>query len=236
MGGRGGASRTGTGGNQTTQYNAASAFARSLGITLNLQSFASANINPKYVMETLNAVKGIYDEFPVMKGKVSYIDANETSSRALASAGGDGGLHMGLYGRYSEAELQRSWQNCLDTYFHPQGTTSAGIFIHEMGHQMESYLNKRDYYNPWAWGSSADKIVLEAAQRINPSITTIHSTEVYHLARDISGYAVDRYSSRRMTWSTWETIAEAVDDYYENRERAKPLSKEIWSILKREVR
>ena len=232
MGGRGGASHRAA---ASGGFHQAERLARQLQVRLDTASLIRARILPQYVMETLKGVKAIVDAFPVMKGKVSYLDANETRSSAYASAGGDGGLHMGLYGRMTPERLKETWEMCLRTGFHPEGTTSASIFVHEMGHQIEAYLNKRDYGNPWVWGKTADKVVWEGIQRVDPTVSGLHTKEAYQIAKSISGYAVDGYRASTKSWSTWETLAEAVSDYYENEERAKPLSREIWSILRREL-
>ena len=172
MGGRGGRSHGGGGGGQQTsyaQYAAVNRLAQSMGIHLNLNSLGQNNINPMYIQETLQSVQFIYTHFPVMAGRVQYIDANVGSSNAYASAGGDGGLHMGLYGRMTPQALARQWAWDVRTGFHPQGTQASGIFVHEMGHQVEAYLNRRDYGDAWAWGRSSSDIVLQAAKRIDPS-------------------------------------------------------------------
>lgn len=235
MGSRGGRSHAG-GGTQARGYRSASLLARSLGIRLDMASLTAGGINPRYVNETLHAVQGIYAEFPVMRGHVKYLDAETRSSRAYASAGGDGGLHMGLYGRWSESRLESQWRSDVASGWHPQGTTTAGIFVHEMGHQMEAYLNQRDYNAPWAWGKTSGRVVLEAAKKVDPTITSLNTNEAYQLAYGISHYAGSDRNSRTNNWAVWETLAEAVDDYYENRENAKPLSREIWTILKKELR
>ena len=158
MGGRDGRSHGGGGGGQQTsyaQYAAVNRLAQSRGIHLNLNSLGQNNINPMYIHETLQSVQFIYTHFPVMAGRVQYIDANVGSSNAYASAGGDGGLHMGLYGRITPQALARQWALDVRSGYHPQGTQASGIFVHEMGHQMEAYLNRRDYGDAWAWGRSS---------------------------------------------------------------------------------
>lgn len=109
MGGRGGRSHAGGGGlsnDQVARYVALDRMANQMGIHLRIDSLLNSNVHPRYVRETLNSVRLIYTQFPVMQGWVKYIDAEAGSARAYASAGGDGGLHMGLYGRMSQRELQ----------------------------------------------------------------------------------------------------------------------------------
>lgn len=239
MGGRGGRSHGGGGGGQQSgyaQFAAVNRLAQQMGIYLNLNSLSQNNINPMYVDETLRGVQYIYTHFPVMAGRVQYIDANVGSANAYASAGGDGGLHMGLYGRMTPQELARQWSWDVRSGFHPQGTQPSDIFVHEMGHQIEAYLNQRDYNNAWSWGKSSSDIVLQAAKRIDPSITDLNDPKVYQMASDISRYAVDRRNTGRYPWAVWETVAEAVQDYSSNNTNAKPLSVAIWEELKRRTR
>lgn len=98
MGGRGGYSHSGGGGGRASpagQFAAVKRLAQRMGIYLNLASLQQYNINPMYINETLQSVQFIYTHFPVMAGRVKYIDAEAGSPNAYASAGGDGGLHMG---------------------------------------------------------------------------------------------------------------------------------------------
>ncbi len=239
MGGRGGRSHRSGGGGTSGRYTAASyagvsRTAQQLGIRLNLTTFIRNQVNPLFVAQTLQSVHAVYDHFPAMKGHVKYVDAVMTSQNAYASAGGDGGLHLGLYGRYTEAQMERSWANDVRAGFHPQGSKYQSIFVHEMGHQIEAKLNAKDFGNAWAWGKTADRVVLEAAQRIDPTITSLSDPKVKRMARQISGYAVA--SDSRHIWKTWETLAEAVQDTYDNGARAKHLSREIWDILKRRLK
>lgn len=237
MGGRGGSSHRATGATggryDRTAYQALSRTASQLGIHLNVDSFVRYQINPLFVHQTLSNVASVYQHFPAMKGHVSYVDANELRSNAYASAGGDGGLHLGLYGRYSEAEMERSWNYAVRSGFHPKGSKYQSIFVHEMGHQMEAALNQKDYGNAWAWGRTADKVVLEAARNIDSSIRSLTDPKVKRMASQISGYAVSPEAGRK--WKTWETLAEAVQDAYDNGSGAMPLSQEIWKILKRRL-
>ena len=240
MGGRGGASHIAAGGgNANTDagpFKSADRIAKRMGITLNIADLKLGQIQPKYVVETLNAVKAVYKAFPAMKGRVKYIDANVSNPDAYASAGGDGGLHMGLYGRWSQERLDLQWAHDIAVKWHPAGTTAASIFVHEMGHQIESYLNARDYRDEWAWGKSADKIVFEAVKKLDSTIEKLRSPEAYAYAKSISDYAAYKYNEATGHWATWETLAEATADYYCNGEKANPLSQEIWKILQREMK
>lgn len=240
MGGRGGSSHlaghSGGGGTlQAASYNGVQQVAQRMGIRLDIVSFLSYRIDPIYISQTLQSVQLIYRNFPAMAGHVRYIDAEETRSSVYASAGGDGGLHLGLYGRWSSQQLKASWDRSLRTHFHPQGATSAHIFVHEMGHQMEAYLNKRDYGDAWDWGKSSSRIVIAAAKEVDSSITGLDDPKLYRLAADISGYAVYKNGVYGYPWAVWETLAEAVQDVGDNGASAKPLSTAIWNELKRRM-
>ena len=105
-----------------------------------------------------------------------------------------------------------------------------------MGHQIEAYLNARNYGNAWSWGKTSSEIVLRAARKIDPTITGLRDPKVYALASDISRYAVSRGSHGQYPWQVWETLAEAVQDFSSNDMNAKPLSIAIWEELKRRAR
>ena len=83
MGGRGG--RSHGGGSRTAPtvipVRRGGTPCRQMGIYLNVGSLQRGNINPIYVNETLNSIQYIYTHFPIMTGRVQYIDAETGSSR-----------------------------------------------------------------------------------------------------------------------------------------------------------
>lgn len=116
--------------------------------------------------------------------------------------------------------------------FHPVGTTSANIASHEAGHILEKALiDKRT--DPggiigkvtWNKGTEATRIVSNAAKEVKKTPEG-KGKRIDQLVGQISRYAGANRS---------EALAEAVADYRANGANAKPLSKAIWSELKKEL-
>lgn len=122
--------------------------------------------------------------------------------------------------------------------FHPKNTTINDIPVHEFGHFLEGALVKNKHVNlkdAWLDKSSrrtADDIVSEALDVVLKDVPKEGEDALKELEAlkekmviDISRYAKENVS---------EAIAEAVVDWWVNRDNAQILSKEIVRILKRD--
>ena len=144
--------------------------------------------------------------------------------------------------RYSDlAELKDNIAEHVKFAENPRNSGIFGIGVHEMGHILERALIGKNKGHVEDWSSYniyAENLVREAAANVQATpeskrrITnyegkiSFQKISIDQLRRQISNYAKTNYS---------EILAEAVCDYVTNGENARPLSKEIWKILKREL-
>ena len=87
-----------------------------------------------------------------------------------------------------------------------------------------TYLRKYDRVDAWNKKYYSGKIISEAAANAKKTADGKGKLKA-QLVSDVSRYA---------TTSTSEALAECVRDYYINKDKAQPLSREVWKILKRE--
>ena len=243
MGGRGGAS-----GLISSAQRAAEERARDLdklktdletGYGIKVDTASMDHLEVGRVREGVEEVLKIMKEFPKAKGVLNLIGGDD-SSKTYAYAEFGGAIRF--CGSYIPRELDKYESRDVKSGFSPDGTKWQDIAVHEFGHLLEraminKLMPKADYWEKvavWSNRTIASKIVDEAVGRViasSPRLWAVDradgrefSTNV--LISKVSGYAETNRS---------ETIAECVADYWRNRDNAKPLSKEVWKILKREL-
>ena len=186
--------------------------------------------------EMSSGIEAMLGEFPGITGSDLRITGRMPGGSAYAgtTVNGEILLHPGVL--TSPEAVQRAYERDLRTGYHPEGTGTVNIVIHEMGHQIEAELLRRRIpgnsveakgrrNEAWRNGTVAHEIVSKALDRAAPGWRQDPQKAADQIGR-ISGYAASDPS---------ETVAEAISDYYSNRRNAKPLSKEIWQIAKEEL-
>lgn len=157
------------------------------------------------------------------------ITGNEKNAHAYASASFHGDLNLNP--QMMNADVQTRYEHDVRAGFHPAGTTSANIATHELGHTLEAQLVHKKFGTYWdrshAWNHStvATQVVAEAARMAK------RTPEGKGLTNDQLVAQISRYAMKNRS----EALAEAVSDYRANGAKAKPLSRAIWTILKREL-
>lgn len=194
------------------------------------------NFDFKSVRNAASEMEFIMNEFPQAKGAFDTLQGkNKVGGYASASLSGK----ITLAGQYfsNDAVLQERYQGDLFGKFHPEGTTGNNVVTHESGHLLEAALVKRANNNmatpydhiaavsDWNNHTFSKKIVSEAAKAAKKTPDGKGKRNA-QLISDVSGYAKQDRS---------ETLAECVADYRANGANAKPLSREVWKILKREL-
>ena len=120
-----------------------------------------------------------------------------------------------------------------ETHYHPTGNNIMSTGAHETGHILEKALIDKRLGGEqpignvfWNTGDEAKKIVKQACKNVKK---TPHGKKKRNidLIREISGYANKGGNS--------ECLAEAVADFILNGDKAAPLSREIWKLLKGEL-
>lgn len=184
----------------------------------------------------VQGVTTIIDEFPQAASSFHEINGDDTNGYAHAKYSGEIAINPSYY--QSSNKINTTYDRDVSTRFHPEGTSASSITSHEAGHLLERALIDKhvsddrgpafDHYakgQAWNKGTCASKIISEAAKNAKKTSEGKGKT-ISTLISDVS-----RYASRKRS----EALAECVADYVSNREKAKPLSREVWKILKREL-
>lgn len=206
------------------------------GVSINSNSLSGQDF--KSVKNAAGEIEAVINEFPQAKSAFSELRGDNLRPGALANARLSGIITTSNSYFSDDSELQSRYGRSVDSGFHPVGTTGNHVVTHESGHILEAALiNKNITYEntgPWYqlershhWGKStyAKQVISEAAKaaKKTPDGKGKKNTQ---LISDVSGYAQTNRS---------ETLAECVADYRANGSNAKPLSREVWKILKREL-
>lgn len=180
------------------------------------------------VREGLEGIEHIIKEFPKAQSSFKRIGV-EKSGIMCATYSGEINFNPGYY---------TSRQVVLDahrpTSFHPKGNSPYGSGCHEAGHILEKALIDQANggytfsFGVLSWNDCtyAKSVVSDACKEVK-KLPEGKGKVNSQLKREISGYAYDGGPS--------ECMAEAVCDYALNGEKAAPLSREIWKILKKEL-
>lgn len=178
------------------------------------------------------------DEFPDASFNFHELRGGITRESTLASASYNGIISINNNKFATTDKINAIYERNVTAKYHPEGTTAAQITIHEGGHILERALIDKTISDPmggiWdrlakarAWDKStcATKVISEAARNAKKTPAG-KGKNINSLISDVSGYATKNRS---------EALAECVADYVANKSKAKPLSQEVWKVLKREL-
>lgn len=186
-------------------------------------------IDRQVLINILDNMEQVYNDFPQIKGKIKQIDSIEHPNGGMNIEPDlkDNKYIMQINRKFfnDENTIQKQYEKTINTGFHPKGTTYKDMGIHELGHSVTFEIIKSKYKDEKAiafdWNNdiTSKEIVNQAFTNlgINDKLTKTM------LRNNISVYARKKYS---------ETIGEAFADYYANKEKSNILSKEIINIMK----
>ena len=182
-------------------------------------------------------ITSIIDEFPGAADNFHELSGTTSRSNAFAAASYNGVISINSEKYKTIQNIEERYARTVATSFHPAGTTAVHITAHESGHVLERALIDKYVNDPmggiWdraakarAWDKStcASKVITEAAKNAKKTPAGKGKKNA-QLISEVSGYANKNRS---------ETLAECIADYAANKSKAKPLSQEVWKILKRE--
>lgn len=238
-----GSSKAGNGGNKIKSVTQAKSLQEvadfmdnNYNIRVNTESLKNVELNSAIM--AVNGITRVIDEFPEAADYYHEIQGSTKLTNAFAFAKFDGiiAINPNYFG--SEQNVRDRYNRAVKSGFHPAGTTAAHISSHEAGHVLERALidkwvqsssggayERYAKLEAWNKGTCASKVISEAAKRAKKTPDGKGKVNS-QLISDVSGYAKKNRS---------ETLAECVADYAANGSNAKPLSREVWSILKREL-
>lgn len=190
------------------------------------------NLEFKTIQHVASTVDSLAKEFPQATGAIHKIQAHGSPKGAYACASYDGELRLGNYFK-SFKDFNKSYAHSVKTGFHPSGSNPVDAVVsHETGHLLERALiqkavNQGRGIGAIMWNTSAEskRLISQACKDVKATPAG-KGRKVNDLIREVSGYATRNRS---------ECLAECVSDYYSNRNNAKPLSKAVWKLLKKEL-
>lgn len=178
-------------------------------------------------------VDRLTQEFPKFAPALRVIDSMTSSGNTVAQAviNGTVTVNSKYYTRRSDLEIIATRDE--QSRFHPAGTKADDFIAHELGHVMETALIYRNgrKWSEWNKCTQATRIIGEAAKALKKMPEGKHPVTgrrytIGDLVAQVSQYAGKNRS---------EALAECVADYYRNGSNAKPLSREVWKALKKEL-
>lgn len=191
------------------------------------------NLEFKTTQHVASTVDDLAKEFPQAVDSIKKIQAHGAPKGSYACASYDGELRLGNYFK-SFPDFNRSFKHSVKTGFHPAGSNPVDAVVsHEAGHLLERALIRKviasgkGQFGGAMWNASteAKRIVSQACKDVKATPGG-KGRKVNDIIREVSGYATRNRS---------ECLAECVSDYYSNRSNAKPLSKAVWNLLKKEL-
>lgn len=193
------------------------------------------SVDKKILGDAVETIRWFFKEFPGLRGVLRTLDDDENRGDAYASSDGHEISLNPAYTRDAQS-FEASYASDVSTKWHPAGTKSDSIIAHEIGHVLEKAMiiknlgeaDAEGFLGQRQWKSHviAEKVVNDALFEAKKTPGSQGKTFT-QLIRGISRYSADKNAG--------ETMAEAVADYYSNRENAAPLSKAIWEEIKRRL-
>lgn len=190
------------------------------------------------IINSLQLVEGLLNELPdsVRKDLDVKVGTATAHGNWYASMQASSGT-MTLYTNHYNENLKKSYEWDVKQGWHPENTTADSIFTHELGHRLDYLFTEKKFgasslYAKWDYAdqTTAKQLVQDAIKEVKNKYSYLNKSNMGFHMSTISGYAASKKNGK---YQYHETIAEAVADYSQNKENAKPLSKEIWKRLKK---
>lgn len=195
----------------------------------NINKVRLKGIDRQVLINILNNMKKVYNDFPQIKGKIKQIESIEHPNGGMNIEPDleDGKYIMQINRKFfnNETTIQRQYEKDVNIGFHPKGTTYKDMGNHELGHAITAEIIRAKYKDNKAiifdWNNEITTKEIVKKSFNNLGINDKITQDI--LSNNISSYAKSNYS---------ETIGEAFADYYANKEKAKTISKEIIKVMK----
>lgn len=178
-------------------------------------------------------VDRLTQEFPKFSPALKVVDSMTKNTSTIAQAAIYGTVTVNTKFYTARTTLENEAARGDRSGFHPAGTKADDFIAHELGHVMETaliYHNGRKW-SEWNKCTQATRVVGAAARALKKLPEGKHPVTGKPYTIDQMIAQVSRYATHNRS----ETLAECVADYYRNGVNAKPLSREVWKILKQEL-
>ena len=188
--------------------------------------YARLDVNRQFGYEIDKLGQDMMNEFPALRDTQIQLYTSNSNVYAL---GGNGTVYLNRK-YFANENLERSYANDVKAGFHPKGTSAIDIVAHEYGHVAHDtiigkYKNGDTLFGQTVKGNNVPNIIVEtAANNLNKQTGSNKNAGQY--ASMISRYA---------NYNPSEMIAEAFADYNANKNKARPISREIIRLMKGEL-
>jgi hypothetical protein len=180
----------------------------------------------------LAGVIDVAEAFPQVDRDLLTLHAEYRNNTAMAWTSLRNGITVNSKYFASADNIESAYARGVSSGFHPNGQARA-ITSHEAGHIIEAHLVHQQYKDGLTYGAIADwnksriasGIINQASKSVKKT-TEGKGMKIADQIRQVSGYATKNRS---------EALAECVADYISNGNNAKPLSREVWGILKQKL-
>jgi len=199
-------------------------------ITLPLR--ALSRLDTTAVAQNFQKAEDMRRDFPEIAKEVTVLKTENEHSYAYTQPSHDlTDLRLVLSTRWFAKDkveyFEESYKDQVECKFFPAGTTYKDTIAHEMGHVLEYtiikkiYSDRDDIVNAWISCEVAEEIVQKAQAELREELGKDYDPA-------LTALSISQYANK----SDSETLAEALSDYYANRESAVLLSKKIVKYAK----
>ena len=224
--------------------------------SLNLNYSYTCNVDEIYMNNVVNRLNDFYRELKIPEALVnSYLVGRREPQVYADFSFKILGFNENYYGyikriyinsnTFSDYDVvKKSYERDLTSKFHPKNSKPEDVIVHETAHALDYYIftKKMNIENlviddtskygsmidSWNNQTYSTQVVKEAVKRVNDKLRAEGKnarTEI-SLREEISGYAKQLYA---------ETFAEAMVDYFVNKDNASPLSIEMYKIVEQDL-
>ena len=192
-----------------------------------------------FAYRQLNMMNDLFNEFDADISKhITGVYKETLGENTYAVSHGGIKAKLGFNPKYY-ADLDRfkaSYDRDVRTNWHPQGTSYEHVAVHEAGHRLSQALSEKFSQTGvlptgetfpqgierrvQVWSDAPTNRLIVLAKRNVKKATGMKA--------DAQVWDISRYAHK----NNQETYAEAITDWYVNRDKAKPLSKEIVKLTK----
>ena len=158
-------------------------------------------------------IRKIFDRYPMLKGKLGSFNTADLdpATYGQCSVGlGRGGVALNKKWFKDAKRLSGSYERDKQGGFHPQGTTYAGIVIHEFGHAIDDFLSNNAFVSVTSPHKDYKGKMLRGkwfSSAIRPKILRALKIKALDIGKAVSDYA---------TKDAMETFAEAFAEFIES--------------------
>ena len=200
---------------------------------LNVDSAVITKTDGEILKNTYDVISQQMALYPEYTSQMRNVQDLANNLAYAATNGMDMKTNIGYHGNINTLETMYNYD--VSKGFHPKGTTWRDIVTHEMGHVIvrglinKVYKTSAEQANAWKNGTLSKQIRREAEKDVQKN------WKAYGYDKKPTAAQLRREISRYATNNADETIAEAWADYHANGNSSMPLSRAIYSAMRKRM-